>query len=62
MEAINRKQVPLCRDHHTRLHTNKWTEEERLDYPNQMHRYSKRAQSLARGVKDEDLKGLLINE
>ena len=29
MAAINRKQVPLCKDHHTRLHNNTWTAEER---------------------------------
>lgn len=29
MAAINRKQIPLCRDHHTRLHNNTWTEEEK---------------------------------
>lgn len=29
MEAINRKQIPLCRDHHNRLHNNTWTETEK---------------------------------
>lgn len=29
MAAINRKQVPLCRDHHIRLHNNQLTDEER---------------------------------
>jgi len=29
MAAINRKQVPLCQDHHTRLHNNTWTNEEK---------------------------------
>jgi len=29
MAAINRKQIPLCRDHHIRLHNNTWTEEEK---------------------------------
>lgn len=29
MAAINRKQVPLCKDHHIRLHNNTWTNEER---------------------------------
>lgn len=29
MEAINRKQIPLCRDHHNRLHRDTWTPGER---------------------------------
>jgi group II intron reverse transcriptase/maturase len=29
MEAINRKQIPLCKDHHIRLHNNTWTDTER---------------------------------
>lgn len=29
MAAINRKQVPLCQDHHVRLHNNSWTDGER---------------------------------
>jgi hypothetical protein len=29
MEAMNRKQIPLCRDHHQRLHKREWTTEER---------------------------------
>ena len=29
MAAINRKQVPLCKDHHIRLHNNTWTDKER---------------------------------
>lgn len=29
MAAINRKQVPLCQDHHIRLHNNTWTAAER---------------------------------
>lgn len=29
MAAINRKQIPLCRDHHARLHSNTWSEAER---------------------------------
>jgi hypothetical protein len=28
MAAINRKQVPLCKDHHIRLHNNTWTQQE----------------------------------
>src|SRR5690554_1115862 len=45
MEAINRKQVPLCRDHHQGLHKNEWTEEERKKYPKAMKDYSKRTSS-----------------
>lgn len=29
MAAINRKQIPLCKDHHTRLHSNQWSEAEK---------------------------------
>jgi group II intron reverse transcriptase/maturase len=29
MAAINRKQIPLCKDHHTRLHSNTWSEAEK---------------------------------
>ena len=29
MAAINRKQVPLCKDHHQKLHGGKLTQEER---------------------------------
>nr|AZP40192.1 hypothetical protein [Ulva flexuosa] len=29
MAAINRKQIPLCKDHHTRLHSNAWSESEK---------------------------------
>ena len=29
MAAINRKQIPLCKEHHMRLHTNSWTEAEK---------------------------------
>lgn len=29
MAAINRKQIPLCKEHHTRLHNNTWTEAEK---------------------------------
>ena len=29
MALINRKQVPLCKDHHTRLHSGNWTETEK---------------------------------
>lgn len=32
MKAINRKQVPLCKDHHVRLHSNTLTDEERLNF------------------------------
>ena len=32
MAAINRKQVPLCRTHHTRLHNNTLTEQERQTF------------------------------
>ncbi len=32
MAAINRKQVPLCKDHHIRLHNNTWTDEERAKF------------------------------
>lgn len=30
MAAINRKQVPLCREHHIRLHNDTWTKEEKI--------------------------------
>jgi hypothetical protein len=30
MAAINRKQVPLCREHHTKLHHDKLTPIEKL--------------------------------
>lgn len=30
MALINRKQIPLCKDHHIRLHTGGWTEAEKL--------------------------------
>lgn len=29
MEAINRKQIPLCQGHHTRLHNDTWSEFEK---------------------------------
>lgn len=32
MAAINRKQVPLCKDHHIRLHNNTWSDEERAKF------------------------------
>jgi hypothetical protein len=32
MAAINRKQIPLCSDHHSRLHNDSWTMEERNKY------------------------------
>jgi hypothetical protein len=34
MTAINRKQVPLCRDHHAKLHQNKLTPVERQLFAN----------------------------
>jgi hypothetical protein len=29
MAAINRKQIPLCKNHHIKLHNNTWTDEEK---------------------------------
>lgn len=39
MQAINRKQVPLCNDHHIRLHLKEWTPEEMARYPEAMRAY-----------------------
>lgn len=43
MAAINRKQVPLCEDHHSRLHAGKLTEEERTAFKENGSRYKSRA-------------------
>lgn len=32
MAAINRKQIPLCKAHHTGLHNDSWTEQEKQIY------------------------------
>jgi hypothetical protein len=32
MSGINRKQVPLCKDHHIKIHNNTMTEEERESF------------------------------
>lgn len=34
MAAINRKQVPMCHEHHKKLHQNGLTEAERLMFGN----------------------------
>jgi hypothetical protein len=50
MEAINRKQIPLCRDHHQRLHLDTWTDEEKRDYPKLIKTFSKK-----KNINDEKL-------
>jgi len=39
MAAMNRKQVPLCKDHHSRLHSRNLTEEERQTFREDCERY-----------------------
>lgn len=41
MAAINRKQIPLCKDHHTRLHSNTWSEAEKSQLNKQKERSRK---------------------
>jgi hypothetical protein len=53
MAAINRKQVPLCSDHHSRLHSNSWTEQERAEYASKIRAYqAKRAAATKKEKKD----------
>jgi group II intron reverse transcriptase/maturase len=45
MAAINRKQVPLCRDHHIRLHNNTWTLEERRAFNYEARKKDKKSKN-----------------
>jgi hypothetical protein len=52
MAAINRKQIPLCKDHHIRLHNNTWTDEERSLFSYKAKRKNKKCKSQRDSRKD----------
>jgi group II intron reverse transcriptase/maturase len=43
MAAINRKQIPLCKAHHTGLHNDSWTEQEKQIYIDKTSKRKKKA-------------------
>lgn len=43
MKAINRKQVPLCKEHHRKLHKKELTPEERKAYEEGLRAYSNKS-------------------
>ena len=55
MIAINRKQVPLCPEHHRKLHKGSLSAEER-------EMYSKQVKATSQGPKPEDLFKLIVKK
>ena len=42
MEGLNRKQIPLCKDHHIRQDKDEWSESEKFEYPKLIKAYADR--------------------
>jgi hypothetical protein len=63
MAAINRKQMPLCKDHHIRLHNNTLTDEERSLFSYKTKRKNKNVnRSVTVGKTNPEMESRMIGD